>query len=167
MVLADLVFLYSVGFTMDGQIYKQLTEHARKIIENSYELASLARHERVYAAHLLRAMLTDSRGNIAMAALTALASELDTRAGSRIAQGDAMGERDGQINIDALVQHATLQAGAIGHSYAGPEHLLLALLEDPFWPDVAAYFRVPNLTRVRLRAEIFAILGRDDPACSA
>lgn len=141
----------------------KLTEHSRQIIAASEEMARSKDAEVVTAGHILCALLTDKAGNIAMAALVDSSGSEELRVFIKDAIHHLLSVDSGEVNIDALVGRAIRQAEAIDHSYAGPEHLLLALLEDSFSPAIAQCLDVMRVTKPQLRQKVFAILGMCDP----
>lgn len=62
-----------------------------------------------------------------------------------------------------VINKAFLQAGKLGHTYVGSEHLLLSLISEP-GSTAAGVFRVCGVKEESVYAKIISLIGKGDPA---
>lgn len=116
-------------------IFARLTRRAKQAVHFAHEEAHLLRQPAVNDEHLLLGLIREGVG-VAARVLEDAGIQLDTvRAAilSSFGEGSSKQNANQQLSLSThnIIVQAVHEAEALGHTYVGTEHLLLALLNDP------------------------------------
>jgi len=115
-------------------VFGDFTDAARRVIVFAQEEARELRHGHIGTEHLLLGLMREQHA-IAQRALASVGATLDA-ARSKVEDRAGRGEDDPPKHLPftvtgkAAVERSAREAQRLGHGYIGPEHLLLALLEE-------------------------------------
>jgi ATP-dependent Clp protease ATP-binding subunit ClpA len=137
-----------------------LTKHATDLLTGIEAVAESRGVPQPKVGHALLALLQDTRGSVAAAALTG--GGITLRDMDRLAGAPGTSET-AVVDMTELASVAVQEAQLLVHSYAGPEHVLLALLAPPMREATEKCLRAAGTSTARVRKELFGILGCDDP----
>jgi ATP-dependent Clp protease ATP-binding subunit ClpC len=115
-------------------LFERFTEQARQVIVSAQEEARAVRHNYIGTEHLLLGLLRDGE-SIPARVLGSLGVALD-RARIQLVEivGTGEGDPTGQIpftpRAKKVLELSLREALSLGHSYIGPEHILLGLVGE-------------------------------------
>jgi ATP-dependent Clp protease ATP-binding subunit ClpC len=147
-------------------VQERLSEHAQELLQQAARTAQQWGRREVDTEHLLHALTGSDAVRIVLEqfkiSLDDLRQQLE-KEGRPAGAGKAPDEVGGEIGVspaakDALVR-AFMASRELGHSYVGPEHLLIGLVEED--EGIAgAILRRYGLTPQALRQQIVKVVGR-------
>ena len=143
-----------------GEPEDRLSEHAKEILQSAAERAVQFGRREVDTEHLLFALTESDVVRTVMEQFKVSTDELRQQLEQESPRGDA-GDEGGEIGVTPRVKSALGRAFAasheLGHSYVGPEHLLIGLGEEG--EGIACdILRRYGLTPQALRQQDFAAL---------
>ena len=145
-----------------GEPEDRLSEHAKEILQSAAERAVQFGRREVDTEHLLFALTESDVVRTVMEQFKVSTDELRQQLEQESPRGDA-GDEGGEIGVTPRVKSALGRAFAasheLGHSYVGPEHLLIGLGEEG--EGIACdILRRYGLTPQALRQQVVKVVGR-------
>ncbi|WP_082765257.1 MULTISPECIES: ATP-dependent Clp protease ATP-binding subunit [unclassified Phenylobacterium] len=145
-----------------GEPEERLSEHAKEILQSAAERAVQFGRREVDTEHLLFALTESDVVRTVMEQFKVSTDELRQQLEQESPRGDA-GDEGGEIGVTPRVKSALGRAFAasheLGHSYVGPEHLLIGLAEEG--EGIACdILRRYGLTPQALRQQVVKVVGR-------
>jgi ATP-dependent Clp protease ATP-binding subunit ClpC len=147
-------------------VQERLSEHAQELLRQAARTAQQWGRREVDTEHLLHALTGSDAVRIVLEqfkiSLDDLRQQLE-KEGRPAGTGKAPDEVGGEIGVspaakDALAR-AFMASRELGHSYVGPEHLLIGLVEEDEG-TAGAILRRYGLTPQALRQQIVKVVGR-------
>ncbi|GMU01560.1 AAA family ATPase [Corallococcus caeni] len=112
-------------------ITEAFSEDTRRVLASAFETAQQAGAPGIDTEHLLAAIARDPRGREVLTRLKLDPARVATRAEAEMRRGKRPMERpELSPNAKRALELAYEEAYALGHSYVGPEHMLLGLLQE-------------------------------------
>ncbi|WP_181708273.1 ATP-dependent Clp protease ATP-binding subunit [Chthonobacter rhizosphaerae] len=141
----------------------RLSEHAEEILQSAARRAREFGRREVDTEHLLLALTESDVVRTILGQFKVSPDELRDQITRESPQGDLDPEDGGEIGVSPRVKSALSRAfaasGEFGHSYVGPEHLLIGLAEEAegIGPDVLNRY---GLTPQAIRQQVTKVVGR-------
>ncbi|SHK46571.1 ATP-dependent Clp protease ATP-binding subunit ClpC [Roseomonas rosea] len=148
-----------------GSIAERLSEHATELLQDAARTAGEWGRREVDTEHLLHALADSDVVRTVLEQFKLSADELRSQleGASRRGEGGRDTAGGGEIGVSPRVKDALSRAFAVsrdmGHSYVGPEHLLIGLAEEDEGVAGATLRRL-GLTPQTLRQQIVKVVGR-------
>jgi ATP-dependent Clp protease ATP-binding subunit ClpC len=145
-----------------GEPEDRLSEHAKEILQSAAERAAQFGRREVDTEHLLYALTESDVVKTVLEQFKVSSDDLRQQLDKESPRGDAGGESQ-EIGVTPRVKSALGRAFAasheLGHSYVGPEHLLIGLAEEGegIANDVLRRY---GLTPQALRQQVVKVVGR-------
>ncbi|WP_374471040.1 AAA family ATPase [Phenylobacterium sp.] len=145
-----------------GEPEDRLSEHAKEILRAAAERAVQFGRREVDTEHLLFALTESDVVRTVLEQFKVSADQLRRQLEQESPRGDA-GDQGGEIGVTPRVKSALGRAFSasheLGHSYVGPEHLLVGLAEEG--EGIACdVLRRYGLTPQALRQQVVKVVGR-------
>ena len=146
-----------------GGAEDRLSDHAKELLQAAARAAVERGRNEVDTEHLLTALLDSDVVKTLMGQFKVSVDELRRQLDEESPRGKASEEEPREIGVSPRVKNAIGRAMAIsrdmGHSYVGPEHLLIGLAEEG--EGIAAdVLRRYGLTPQALRQQVVKVVGR-------
>ena len=147
-----------------GGVEERLSEHAKDLLQQAARTAQDFGRREVDTEHLLHALAGSDVVRTVLDQIKVSADDLRAELEREALRGQAPEDRDeAEIAVsprlkDALT-HAVATSRELGHSYIGPEHLLIGLLEEDEGM-AGEVLRRYGLTPQSLRQQIVKVVGR-------
>ena len=145
-----------------GEAEERISDHAKELLQGAARHAIEHRRTEVDTEHLLLA-LTES--DVVRTILGQFKVSIDDlrRELEAAPRGDAKPEESGEIGVTPRMKsalgHAFTASHELGHSYVGPEHLLIGLAEEE--EGIAGdLLRRYGLTPQAIRQQVVRVVGR-------
>ncbi|HYI84907.1 MAG TPA: Clp protease N-terminal domain-containing protein, partial [Acetobacteraceae bacterium] len=146
-----------------GGIAERLSEHATELLQDAARSAQEWGRREVDTEHLLHALLGSDVVRTTLEQFKVSADELRGQIEREAQRGDGGRRGAAEIGVSPRVKDALSRAFAasrdLGHSYVGPEHLLIGLAEEDEGVAGATLRRL-GLTPQSLRQQIVKVVGR-------
>jgi len=141
----------------------RLSEHAEEILQSAARRAAEFGRREVDTEHLLLALTESDVVRTILDQFKVSLDDLRNQIVQESPRGDFNPEEGGEIGVSPRVKSALSRAfsvsGEFGHSYVGPEHLLIGLAEEGegIGPDVLNRY---GLTPQAIRQQVTKVVGR-------
>jgi len=141
----------------------RLSEHAEEILQSAARRAADFGRREVDTEHLLLALTESDVVRTILDQFKVSLDDLRNQIVQESPRGDFNPEEGGEIGVSPRVKSALSRAfsvsGEFGHSYVGPEHLLIGLAEEGegIAPDVLNRY---GLTPQAIRQQVTKVVGR-------
>ena len=141
----------------------RLSEHAEEILQSAAQRAGDFGRREVDTEHLLLALTESDVVRTILDQFKVSLDDLRNQIVQESPRGDFNPEEGGEIGVSPRVKSALSRAfsvsGEFGHSYVGPEHLLIGLAEEGegIGPDVLNRY---GLTPQAIRQQVTKVVGR-------
>ncbi|MBS3652096.1 ATP-dependent Clp protease ATP-binding subunit [Pseudaminobacter sp. 19-2017] len=141
----------------------RLSEHAEEILQSAARRAGEFGRREVDTEHLLLALTESDVVRTILDQFKVSLDDLRNQIVQESPRGDFNPEEGGEIGVSPRVKSALSRAfsvsGEFGHSYVGPEHLLIGLAEEGegIAPDVLNRY---GLTPQAIRQQVTKVVGR-------
>ncbi len=141
----------------------RLSKHAEEILQGAAREAAEAGRREVDTEHLLLALTESDVVRTILDQFKVSLDDLRRQVEQETPRGDAAPEEGGEIGVSPRVKDALARAfrasAEFGHSYVGPEHLLIGLAEEGegLGSDVLRRY---GLTPQAIRQQVTKVVGR-------
>ena len=141
----------------------RLSEHAEEILQSAARRAGDFGRREVDTEHLLLALTESDVVRTILEQFKVSLDDLRNQIVQESPRGDFNPEEGGEIGVSPRIKSALSRAfsvsGEFGHSYVGPEHLLIGLAEEGegIAPDVLNRY---GLTPQAIRQQVTKVVGR-------
>jgi ATP-dependent Clp protease ATP-binding subunit ClpC len=146
-----------------GVAQERLSDHAVELLQAAARVAAERGRTEVDTEHLLTALLDSDVVKTLLGQFKVSLDDLRRQLDEESPRGEGAAEEAREISVSPRVKNAIGRAMAVsrelGHSYVGPEHLLIGLAEEG--EGVAAdVLRRYGLTPQALRQQVVKVVGR-------
>jgi ATP-dependent Clp protease ATP-binding subunit ClpC len=146
-----------------GDAEERLSEHAKELLQSAARRAAEFGRREVDTEHLLLALTDSEVVRTALGQFKVSADELRQQIEKDASRGDAKPEEGGEIGVTPRIKSALGNAFRasrdLGHSYVGPEHLLIGLAEEEEGLG-GELLRRYGLTPQAIRQQVVKVVGR-------
>jgi ATP-dependent Clp protease ATP-binding subunit ClpC len=146
-----------------GSVAERLSEHAEEILQSAARRASDFGRREVDTEHLLMALTESGVVRTILDQFKVSVDDLRNQIVQESPHGDAEPTEGGEIGVTPRLKSALSRAFAVssemGHSYVGPEHLLIGLAEEDegLASDILRRY---GLTPQAIRQQVTKVVGR-------
>ena len=146
-----------------GDVEDRLSEHAKDLLQAAARRAVEFGRREVDTEHLMMALLDSDVVRTVLQQFGVQPDEMRQHLETEAPRGDARDEEGGEIGVTPRIKAALGRAFAVshelGHSYVGPEHLLIGLAEEA--EGIAGdVLRKLGLSPQALRQQVIKVVGR-------
>ncbi|TGR03167.1 ATP-dependent Clp protease ATP-binding subunit [Mesorhizobium sp. M4B.F.Ca.ET.190.01.1.1] len=146
-----------------GEAAERLSEHAKELLQAAARQASEHRRGEVDTEHLLLALTESDVVRTILGQFKVSLDDLRRELDEAAPRGDTKPDESGEIGVTPRMKsalgHAFTASHELGHSYVGPEHLLIGLAEEE--EGIAGeLLRRYGLTPQAIRQQVVKVVGR-------